>query len=330
MNDVRRGCILVVAEHRQGRLLPISYEVVACARKIEKARPLELVIAVLGEHIETLADQISNLCRARVIAIQGPGLALYHAETFQDALEQLVHELQPAYICVGHTSQGADFAPGLAVRLKAACIAGVERVGGGGNGPWFSRIAYDGKVLLDIRPKTPMCLLTVMPGAFTLFDAGEQNRGSVETRDFSAPPARSKALGIKTLRPSNAALSVAKVIVAAGLGIGRPDNVALVERLAALFPQSAVAGSRPVCDHGWIAYANQVGMTGVTVAPDLYFACGISGSRQHTVGMAASKFIVAISVDPNAAIFQLADIGIVDDLNVFIPIFIEQYRDQES
>ena len=109
------------------------------------------------------------------------------------------------------------------------------------------------------------------------------------------------------------------MVVAAGRGIAKPENLELLRRLAGLFSRAALAGSRPVCDAGWLGYGHQVGLTGASVAPRLYLACGISGARQHTVGMQGSEFIVAINSDPQAAIFNLADVCLVEDLLSFIP-----------
>ena len=125
-----------------------------------------------------------------------------------------------------------------------------------------------------------------------------------------------------------AGLSDANIIVAAGNGIGEKENLEFIRKLAALFTKSAVAGSRIVCDMGWLGYQCQVGVTGTTVSPQLYIACGISGAVQHVMGMQGSEFIVAINKDPSAAIFQVADICIVEDLTAFIPAFIQAYNEK--
>ncbi len=125
-------------------------------------------------------------------------------------------------------------------------------------------------------------------------------------------------------------ITEAGVIVSAGQGLGDKENVDLMYQLAALFTKSAVAGSRIVCDLGWLEYRCQVGVTGATVSPRLYIACGISGAVQHLVGMRNSEYIVAINKDPAAAIFQIADICIVEDLTTFIPAFIEAYEKTKS
>jgi len=125
-------------------------------------------------------------------------------------------------------------------------------------------------------------------------------------------------------------ITEAGVIVSAGQGLGDKKNLDLIYQLAALFAKSAVAGSRIVCDLGWLEYRCQVGVTGATVSPQLYIACGISGAVQHVMGMRNSEYIVAINKDPAAAIFQVADICIVEDLTTFIPALIEVYEKTKS
>jgi electron transfer flavoprotein alpha subunit len=124
-------------------------------------------------------------------------------------------------------------------------------------------------------------------------------------------------------------LKDAEVIVSAGRGVGKKENIALIKELAALFPRSAVGASRQACDLGWLEYKHQVGTTGQTVAPKLYIACGISGAIQHVSGMKKAQNIIAINNDPHAAIFHVAHICIVEDLVSFIPLLIEELKGLE-
>jgi electron transfer flavoprotein alpha subunit len=308
--------VVVVAEQRQGRLAPITYELVACARVIRERTDGEIIVAILGEKIADLADQIAEKSGERVIAIDDSSLALYHAESYKTALEQVAREFTPAYVCVAHTVQGLDLAPGLAIRLGAACVTGVEGINKGQNCLQFSKPTYDGKYQLEVEPKTETTVFTVPAGVYAPAPPSDQ-RGAVEARGFAEVPLRARSVGFKRRCEPSAELASAKIIIAAGRGIGARDALGEIQRLAAVFPGAVVAGSRPICDLGWLPYANQVGIMGAAVAPDLYFACGISGSRTHTAAIAASKFIVAISLDPHAAIFQVADIGIVEDVHRF-------------
>jgi electron transfer flavoprotein alpha subunit len=134
----------------------------------------------------------------------------------------------------------------------------------------------------------------------------------------------SKTLGIEESIHRDSALKDAEVIVAAGRGVGKKENISLIERLAAVFPGSAVGASRSACDLGWLEHKHQIGTTGQTVSPKLYIACGVSGAFQHVSGMRGAQTVVAINTDIHASIFQVAHYGIVEDLTTFIPILLEE------
>ncbi len=153
--------------------------------------------------------------------------------------------------------------------------------------------------------------------------------GSVNIQSMASQALRTRSLGLKQAEADTSGISEADVLISAGMGIGDEENLEFIYALAELFPKSAVAGSRIVCDLGWLEYKCQVGVTGATVSPELYIACGISGAVQHVSGMRGSGFIVAINTDPTAAIFHTADVCIVEDLKTFIPAFIEEYENEK-
>ncbi|MDY7002005.1 MAG: electron transfer flavoprotein subunit alpha/FixB family protein [Thermodesulfobacteriota bacterium] len=316
--------IVIIAEHLEGRPLPAAYELAAFARELERLVFSPIKIIVLGENAEGPAKKIAQVTGLDVIAVRNPSLATYNAELYKAILGEILPELNPAFVCAAQTTQGMDLGPGLAARLGAACITGVEKVSQKEGRLFFSRPMYGGKILAEICPSTLVTFLTVQPGVFKAGSLSEYAPGRVEVRDFEAAPERTRSLGVKRSTEESADIASAQVIVAAGRGVGKKENLELLARLAALFPRSAIAGSRPVCDMGWLEYKRQVGLTGAAIAPRLYLACGISGARQHIVGMRNSDFIVAVSTDPNAAIFDLADVCVVEDLTGFIPALIKE------
>ena len=209
----------------------------------------------------------------------------------------------------------------MAIRLDAACVSGVQGLVVQDGGPVFQRAVLGGKYMAGVKADDRPVVLTVLPGYFK-FEGNGSHSAEIETQRPSLPVTRTRLIEIKE-SATEAALTQATTVVAAGRGIGPEDNLDLLSRLAALFPKSAVAGSRIVCDAGWLPYHRQVGVTGATVAPELYLACGISGAFQHLAGMSGSRFVVAINSDPHAAIFNAADVGIVEDLNTFLPLLID-------
>lgn len=316
--------VVVVAELRQGQLAPVTWELLACGRQIAQAAGLSLRAMVLGEAVREEAARLAAV-GAAVCALQGPDLAQYSGQAWREVLAAALPSLQPAMVLAAHTTQGLDFAPGLALRLGAACLSGVERVTQEAGRLLFSRPTWHGKAQAQYASTAPLTVLTVQPGAFAAqAAAAERAAWSLEVRTAAPAAGPVRSLGLRRAAEQSAELAQAQVVVAAGRGVGKPENLALIRSLAACFSSAAVAGSRPVCDAGWLDYSRQVGITGATVAPRLYLACGISGARQHTAGMQGAGFIVAISLDPQAAIFNLADVCLVEDLTLFIPAFLAE------
>ena len=318
--------IVIVVEHGQGKAAPINCELAALADEIRQARPLDIKAVVLGKDPVSPAQEMASRTGIPVIALQNPHLAEYNGELYKDLLAELLPRLDPLFVLVAQTTRGLDFGPGLAARLEAGCITGVNAVSLAQGDLCFSRAAFNGKIVLDMVATVKTAVLMIQPGAFKALQPTTYGPGQIELTTSTTEPKKTRSLGARRARQEDARLSEADVIVAAGRGIGRQENLPLIERLAALFPRSAVAGSRPICDNKWLEYKRQVGFTGATVSPKLYIACGISGAIQHTVGMQGSGFIVAISTDPNAAIFNIADVCIVEDLTTFIPTFLEAFE----
>lgn len=318
--------IVVIAEHFNGKLVPVTFELLACALEIQRFRKVPISVVVLGDRVEDTAHEIAGASGLEVIAIKDPDLITYNGESYKNILGELLPELSPVCICIAHTGQGWDFAPGLAVRIGAACITGVERLFEEDGRMCFTRPIFSGKLVADLRVSSDPTIITVQPGSFKApsFEAGTP--GPVILRTMSSQPRQSRSLGIKRAKEESSVVTEADVIVSAGKGIGRKENLEIIERLAALFPKSAVAGSRTVCDSKWLDRNRQVGLTGASVNPRLYIAAGISGATQHIAGMRSSGFIVAINTDPNAAIFNVSDVCVVEDLTAFIPAFIEAYE----
>lgn len=317
------GSIVVIAEHFQGEIRPITYELVHFAEELGQFRSAPIKILVLGEKVEALAKSLAETTGKDVLGIRSPQLAQYNGQVYKSVLHDIFGEHPPAYVCISHSSRGSDFAPGLAMRLKAACITGVSALSIQEDMICFSRDVYGGKINADMVSYTETTVLTVQPGSYGPAPDKDQPGGKVYLKSMAVAPQVSATLSTTPFQTSDLDLSAARVIVSAGRGIGEEENLQLIRNLASAIPQSVVCGSRPVIDLGWLTYDRQVGVTGATVTPDLYLACGISGAAQHVSGMKGSGFIVAINTDPMAAIFNLSDICIVEDLKTFIPLLLE-------
>jgi electron transfer flavoprotein alpha subunit len=313
--------IVVVAEIDHGSVTPASLEAAAFAGQLgESLRlPLRLVVAGAIDREQAAAAGIP----ATVVA--GAAMAQYCSETWTMSLAPILQSRKAAFVVLAHSSRGADFAPGLAMRMGGSCVTAVESFRREGGAVVFSRPAWNGKLRMDVAPQAFPAVVTVMPGAVKADAPLRKDRAAREGVEIVAvAPAAGRIEPLVTIaaEAGGTRLSEADVIVAVGKGVGSPENLRLVEELAGCFPHSAVAGSRAACDAGWVDHRLQIGQTGKTVAPKLYIACGISGAVQHVAGMRGAFCTAAINRDPQAPIFRVADYGVIEDLTTFLPLLV--------
>ena len=327
MSDmIKKKQIVVIAEHRQGNMTPVTGETLSLARELGSLLDLETIIIILGKSMENQASQIAGMTGMDVIGIEGEGVELYNCEACLAALTGPLEALDPHYIVLPHTAMGYDLAPRLAVRLRASSITAVEHLSHKGESATFLRSQWNGKIILEVAPLTERTVVTVLPGSWPELDENPEKPGQVTIIPFNTLTGHSKTTGIKEAGRTEFDLTKADVIVAAGRGLGKEENLPVIYELSGIFPKSAVGASRAGCDAGWFDYGQQIGITGKTVSPNLYIACGISGSTQHIAGMKGSRMVVAINTDPAASIFGIADYCIVEDLTTFIPCLLEEYE----
>jgi electron transfer flavoprotein alpha subunit len=323
MNDKH---ILIIAELDENRLKPVTFELAVLAKQL-KANPENILLVVSGNAPEDAAIEAAERTGLDVLCVTTTGTKFMTNDIRKDMAGSAAERFKPSYILCPHTSEGADYAPGLAVRLSAACISAVNGITTGEDGSFlFSRSICGGQFNAFIKPETKPAIIMVQPGLFPAASA-QVEPGQIIRETYTAKTSRVRMTGIEKSRESSSELGQAKVIVSAGRGIGNPENLDAIRRFAALFPGSAVGGSRPLIDMGWLEYRYQVGITGTVVSPHVYIACGISGSTQHIAGMRTSGYVIAINSDPHAAIFNVSDLCIVDDIIGFIDAF-EEYENE--
>ena len=322
--------ILIVAEHSPDKIMPLTLEMIACAKKIIKQIQAQLAVAVLGKDILSQADALSVEAGIDAIAVTGNSLEKYTAEAYISALYELACELRPDLIIIPHSPRGYDYAPQVAVKLNAACISGVAELDFYDGKIGFCRQGFHGKMTITMESSRPVTVITVLPGAFRYDGKIAEKKGAVTIRKTQVMLDATRSVYTINTEEQNTNLRDAETIIAVGKGIEKIENVELLNELAQVFPKSAIAGSRVACDQGWIEQSLQIGLTGKTVAPKLYIACGISGALQHIAGMKDSQTIVAINRDPAAAFFQHADFGVVEDINTFIPALIMELRKKKA
>ncbi len=314
--------IALIAEHCDGALSPTFFELITFANKLKSAIKAKPIILMLGEEIAEAANQASRSTGLDVVAITVPGLVSYNPETCKAVLGEVLEDLKPAHICAIHTPNGSDLAPSLSVKLSAACITSVEEVRIESGRVKFLRSVLGGKAQAVFSSTTDITVVTIQPGCFKRADVCVYS-GNVKFIHVEYSPKRIQNLGVRPGPGCDALLSEAKVIISAGRGVRQKQNLDLLFELAGMFSRSTVGCTRPLSDSGWFSSGSQVGLSGAIVSPDLYIACGISGAQQHIVGIQGSGFVVAINTDPNAPIFNHADVCVVGDIEEFVPELIK-------
>lgn len=316
--------LIVIPPH--GDAEAVVGDLLAAGRKLQALRASEIQIVTAGPDASRKGQKTAEATGHDVCSVPIEDPADATADTLTAILADFVPAKAPACILLPHTAAGLDIAAALAAEINAACITGVEKIDKVNNRICFTREIFNGKLTTSLIAEIPKTVITAQTGAF----AGEPQRAKAPGRHtvhhFDKYKGQTRFKGIHRETEDTASLDQADILVAAGNGIGEKENLELIHQLAGLFAKSAVCGSRPVCDKNWLPHRLQVGVTGAVVAPKLYIACGISGASQHIAGIRQAKFIVAINKDPRAAIFNFADVCIIEDLSTFIPLLIEAYK----
>ena len=318
--------IAVIAEHTGNHILPVTYESLSFAMELGKLLSLSVSILILGNDVEAMATQLAERTGTHVTGVEGEQLEFYNGEVWKAAAIEVIETFDPSYICMPHTATGFDLAPRLAFYLNASCVTSVEKILAREGDIRFIRSMFNGKLHAEMAPATTRAVLTILPGAWPPLETDPESKGSVHIIRTNSVPVASQTIEIKESEKGKLNLGDADVIISAGRGIRNPENLHLLEELAKIFPKSALGSSKAVCDLGWLGYQHQIGITGQAVSPGLYIACGISGAVQHISGMKGSKIIIGINRDPDATIFNVADYGIVENLETFIPILLEESK----
>lgn len=300
--------IYVVIEHFQDKVTDLTYAMLAAAHSLAQGTGGKVKAVLLGHEAEQLAE---DLKADQVLYGDHPDLKEFAASAYIQALSELIPDHQPRAVIFGSTTIGSDLADILSMKLNLPVVSSVITVGP--DGTLTSKIC-GGKIFAESQLADPTTLVSLIPGGYKA-EEGQADQAPeivpIDLPDFSD-------LQIKLLQyiePETADVDITQesVLVAIGRGIQTEDNVELAEELAELL-NGAVCASRPVVDQGWLPISRMVGKSGKSVSPKIYLALGISGAPEHVEGFSESETVIAVNMDPDAPIFDVATYGIEYDL----------------
>ncbi|MCL2111433.1 MAG: electron transfer flavoprotein subunit alpha [Clostridiales bacterium] len=350
--------VWVYAEQRAGKMMNVALELIGEGRRLarEISKDTKVWAVLIGDKVEALAQECFEYGADGVYILEDALLQKYTTDGYTKVFTEVIADKKPEIVLFGATHIGRDLAPRVAARLNTGLTADCTRLdikvssyidyaekyttqdtsdldpASDDKGLKQTRPAFGGNLMATIiTPDTRPQMATVRPGVMTRREraAGAKGETVRVTPVLAASDIRTNVKEIVKSAKEIVSLTDAEIICSGGRGLGTPDGFALVKQLADKVG-GVVGSSRAAVDAGWIDHVHQVGQTGTTVKPRLYFACGISGAIQHLAGMQSSDMIVAINKDPDAPIFEVADYGIVGDLYKVIPEIIAEWGNADT
>lgn len=325
---MKKNSVMIYIEQRDNVLQTVSVELLGIGKTLADKLDGELVACLVGENVESLAKEVGYYGAKTVYVVDNPILKEYVNETYTKALTEVIKLTKPEVALVGATALGRDLAPRVSSRLHTGLTADCTNldIDSETNNLLMTRPAFGGNLMATIicqdhRPQ----MSTVRPGVMVKPERDETREFVIENVQIDFKPADMNVEILETVKETKKLIKIedANVLISAGRGIGSEENMENVYKLAEKL-NGEVSGSRAVVETGWIDKERQVGQTGKTVRPDLYFALGISGAIQHVSGMEDSNLVIAVNRNKQAPIFEVSDIGIVGDINKVLPELLKQ------
>ncbi len=330
MDTTQYKDVYVFCEQREGVIQSVALELLGKARELADTLKENVVAILLGKNITNKAQDLIAAGADKVLVVDNDLLKDYLTEPYTQAITQIINEQKPSILMIGATTIGRDLGPRLSARVSTGLTADCTKLEIGEERELLmTRPAFGGNLMATIvckdhRPQ----MSTVRPGVMKKMTADANRKGEIVDYKINFNEEKiSRVRLIKTVKEDKGMIDIseAKILVSGGRGVGSQEGFNKLEELAGVL-NAQVSSSRACVDAGIIDHSRQVGQTGKTVRPDLYIACGISGAIQHLAGMEESEFIVAINKDKFAPIFNVADVGIVGDVNKIIPMLTERLK----
>jgi electron transfer flavoprotein alpha subunit len=321
------AAILAVAEQRDGALRKISEEVTTAASAVAQKLGAEVHAFLAGTSgVADAAAPLGKFGAARLLVAESAAFEKYDAEALAQLITDVVKKGDYAAVVFGGSSFGKDIAPRVAAKLDVPLATDATALDVDGSEIVVSRPIYAGRAIAKVVLEGKPVIVSVRPNVFR----AQQTDGAGTVENVAVDGITAGRVVVREVKAAAGAkmdVAEAPIVISGGRGLKGPENWHLLEELqAALGASCALGASRAVVDAGWRPHAEQVGQTGKTVSPQLYFAIGISGAMQHLAGMRSAKTIVAINKDPEAPIFKVADYGIVGDVTEILPRLTEEIK----
>ena len=324
--------VAVFIEQRDGTIAGVSYEMLGEGRKLADQLGEKLLAVFLGHEMVKEAEELVKYGADKVFYFDHPNCATFQDDTYADLVADFINKEKPSVVLAGATAIGRSFIPKVAAKVYGGLTADCTKLEVDTEKHLLlgTRPAFGGNLMATIicphhRPQIATVRHKVMKPAIS--DEHRQGEVIVHKVPSESIRERTKIIDIVKEVESTVNITEADIIVSGGRGVVKPEHFSLLRDLAEVLG-GAIGASRAAVDAGWIPYSHQVGQTGKTVCPKLYIACGISGSVQHMAGMQSADFIIAINKDPDADIFQIANLGIVGDVLEVVPALTAAFKQQ--
>lgn len=320
--------VLVYTENWDGKFKKISFEIVSYASEIAKQLNTSVSVLSIGNVDENELNSLALYGADKIITENNNQLSVFDNKAYTSVLSQVAKKEDASVIVFANNNIGKALAPRLSANLKAGMAAGVVALPTSTDPFVVKKKVYSGKAFANIKINSAIKVLTLFQNAFGIIESAKTANIEAFSSDLSGIEINTE---VKETNKNTGKLLLtdAEIVVSGGRGMRGAENWGPIEELAELLG-AATACSRPVSDEGWRPHEEHTGQTGKVIAPNLYFACGISGAIQHLAGISASKCIVAINKDPDAPIFEAADYGIVGDAQKVLPDLVKAVKEFKS
>ena len=329
MDKAQYKNVYVFVEQREGVIQNVGLELLGKARELADALNEKVYAMLLGHDLTTQAQECIAYGADTVLRVDAPELATYVTEPYAQAIYQIIRDNEPSIVLIGAPTIGRDLGPRLSARVETGLTAdctGLEI--SEDRDLLMTRPAFGGNLMATIickehRPQ----MSTVRPGVMRMGQRDENRKGTIEDVKINFDKSKFRVRVLETVKQTKNLVDIteAHVLISGGRGVGNAEGFDMLRAMANTIG-AEVSASRAMVDAGVLGHERQVGQTGKTVRPDLYFAMGISGAIQHLAGMEESEYIIAINKDKFAPIFNVADLGIVGDVRKIVPLLTEKLK----